>query len=185
MSVRRSKVCLSSRDDHALTCGNVTGKTRSNFFSHFPTDQSMFMLENKQTVKCPQLNQKSFDVGTRKRIENKDIYYHFDRFQITQAFNNIIKNAIEAVNKIPNPSVVLRLFEKNKKIYFTVEDNGIGFDEKKVSKLFEPYFTTKDKGTGLGLSIVKKIIEDHGGIIKIEKNKKMAGTTSLIIFEIQ
>ena len=64
----------------------------------------------------------------------------------------------------------------------TVKDNGIGIDEKKVTKLFEPYFTTKEKGTGLGLSIVKKIIEDHGGNIRIEKNKNMAGTTILVTF---
>ena len=63
------------------------------------------------------------------------------------------------------------------------KDNGIGIDEKMINKIFEPYFTTKTKGTGLGLSIVKRIIEDHGGKIKIEKNKMMAGTTSLITFE--
>ena len=113
----------------------------------------------------------------------KDIFYQFDRFQISQAFKNIIKNAIEAVNNIPNPSVAVNLQETNGKIKFSVIDNGVGIDEKKISKLFEPYYTTKEKGTGLGLSIVKKIIEDHNGIIKIEKNKDMAGTSTHITFE--
>ena len=81
-------------------------------------------------------------------------------------------------------SEVVKLTEKESFIEISVQDNGIGIDENKIAKLFEPYFTTKDKGTGLGLSIVKKIIEDHGGIIKIKKNKNMAGTTSLIKFEL-
>ena len=59
---------------------------------------------------------------------------------------------------------------------------NLGIDKKAISKLFEPYFTTKNKGTGLGLSIVKRIIEDHGGKINIEKNTNMAGTTSMIFF---
>jgi len=116
---------------------------------------------------------------------NKDIYFQFDRFQITQAFNNIIKNSIEAVDNIPNPSISVSLSEHNNQIDFIVKDNGIGIDEDKISKYFEPYFTTKDKGTGLGLSIVKKIIEDHGGTIKIEKNKNMTGTKTIIKFNIQ
>ena len=121
-------------------------------------------------------------INMRLFSQAKDIYYQFDRFQITQAFNNIIKNSVEAVSKIPNPSISINLSENTNLIKLIVTDNGVGIDEKKISKLFEPYFTTKDKGTGLGLSIVKKIIEDHGGNIKIEKNKDMAGTTTIVSF---
>ena len=123
-------------------------------------------------------------VNMKLLSKTKDIYFQFDRFQITQAFNNIIKNSVEAVSNIPNPSITVDLLENNNQIEFIVKDNGVGIDENKISKYFEPYFTTKDKGTGLGLSIVKKIIEDHGGIIKIEKNKNMAGTTTVITFDI-
>ena len=112
-----------------------------------------------------------------------DIYFQFDKLQISRCFKNLIKNAIEAVEKIPNPVVELNIYNKDDKILIEIRDNGVGIDEKMVSKIFEPYFTTKSKGTGLGLSIVKRIIEDHGGKIKIEKNKNMAGTTSLIVFE--
>tara|TARA_B110000438_G_C15222519_1_gene397891 strand:- start:141 stop:509 length:369 start_codon:yes stop_codon:yes gene_type:complete len=117
-------------------------------------------------------------------IPPKDIFFQFDNFQITQAFTNIIKNAVEAVSSIPNPSIMVEMRELDDKIEISVKDNGVGIDENKITKLFEPYFTTKEKGTGLGLSIVKKIIEDHGGLIKIKKNREMAGTKSLIIFEV-
>ena len=113
----------------------------------------------------------------------KDIYFQFDKLQISRCFNNLIKNAIEAVEKIPNPAVEVKIYTNDSKIFIEIKDNGVGIDDKMIGKIFEPYFTTKSKGTGLGLSIVKRIIEDHGGKIKIEKNKNMAGTTSLIIFD--
>ncbi len=127
--------------------------------------------------------------NTRKDIKlnlikpENDIYFHFDNLQISRCFSNLIKNAIEAVEKIPNPAVEVLMATYAKNIKIEIKDNGVGIDEKMLSKIFEPYFTTKTKGTGLGLSIVKRIIEDHGGKIKIEKNKNMAGTTSLINFE--
>ena len=121
-----------------------------------------------------------------KLVENKnDILFLFDRFQMTQAFNNLIKNAIEAVSKIHNPSIQINYFEKNNKVICQIIDNGIGVDNKKVRKFFEPYYTTKDKGTGLGLSIVKKIIEDHKGTINIEKNLEIAGTKAVVVFNIK
>ena len=115
---------------------------------------------------------------------NKDLFFQFDNFQMSQVFTNIIKNAVEAVISIPNPSILVKFKESDKKLEISILDNGVGIDDKKLKKIFEPYFTTKDKGTGLGLSIVKKIVEDHGGIIKIQKNRDMAGTTSLITFEV-
>ena len=116
-------------------------------------------------------------------LESKDVYFQFDKFQLSQCFNNLIKNAVEAVEKIPNPSISINLKSQDHKIFIEVVDNGIGISKEMINKIFEPYFTTKNKGTGLGLSIVKKIIEDHNGKIRIEKNRHMAGTTSSILFE--
>ncbi len=123
-------------------------------------------------------------INMKLQMPENDIYFQFDSFQITQAITNLIKNAIEAVTSIPNPFINVRLENIENSIQIFIIDNGVGINEKKIIKLFEPYFTTKEKGTGLGLSIVKKIIEDHGGSVIIEKNKNMAGTTSKINFEI-
>ena len=56
----------------------------------------------------------------------------------------------------------------------SIEDNGIGFTEETVSKVFEPYVSTKPKGKGLGLAIVKNIVDEHQGHIAIKNNQKGA-----------
>jgi len=50
----------------------------------------------------------------------------------------------------------------------SVTDNGAGFPETIMKRVFEPYVTTKPKGTGLGLAVVRKIVEEHGGRIEVE-----------------
>ena len=163
------------------------GKLVDEFSSFARMPKAEIKMDNLSETLSESFNL-SNNVNTKVNMKiNKpknDIYFNFDRFQLTQAFNNIIKNSVEAVSKIPNPSIKVNFFQKNKNIFISFIDNGIGIDENKISKLFEPYYTTKEKGTGLGLSIVKKIIEDHSGLIKIEKNKDMAGTTVSIIFNI-
>ena len=167
---------------------DVIGKLVDEFSSFARMPEAEIKLDNLS--KCLEDSYLIFS-NSHSKIKMKlnkpteDIYFQFDKFQLSQSFNNLIKNAIEAVIKIPNPSIVINLFQKNKGIFIQFIDNGIGIDQNKISKIFEPYFTTKNKGTGLGLSIVKRIIEDHGGKIKIEKNKNMAGTTSIINFVVQ
>jgi nitrogen fixation/metabolism regulation signal transduction histidine kinase len=53
------------------------------------------------------------------------------------------------------------------RVRLTVRDNGPGFPPQILARAFEPYVTTKSKGTGLGLAIVKKIVDDHGGEIRL------------------
>ncbi len=114
-------------------------------------------------------------------IDNKynEILCFFDKFQISLVLNNITKNAIEAVEKLKNPSISFLVIKYDNMVNLDIIDNGIGIDKKLINKIFEPYYTTKDKGTGLGLSICKKIIEEHGGEISIKKNKSTGSTVSI------
>ncbi len=65
-------------------------------------------------------------------------------------------------------------------IKISVTDNGCGIDKKVMDNLFAPFFTTRASGTGLGLSICKKIVDNHGGFIKI-KSVPGRGTTFTVI----
>ena len=114
-------------------------------------------------------------------IDNKyeNIECFFDRFQISLVINNVIKNAIEAVEKLKNPFITIIVEISKKIVIIRVVDNGIGINKDKINKIFEPYYTTKEKGTGLGLSICKKIIEDHGGEINISKNSTTGSTVNI------
>ena len=98
----------------------------------------------------------------------------YDATMIGQALTNLIKNAGEAIetrledlggNIVPQIKISARRVDNDAEI--SISDNGIGLPEDRA-KLFEPYVTTRDKGTGLGLPIVKKIIEEHGGSLKLE-----------------
>ena len=98
----------------------------------------------------------------------------YDATMIGQALTNLIKNAGEAIETrledlggdiVPQIKISARRVDNDAEI--SISDNGIGLPEDRA-KLFEPYVTTRDKGTGLGLPIVKKIIEEHGGSLKLE-----------------
>ena len=93
-----------------------------------------------------------------------------DATRLRQVLHNLLQNAQDALQGVPNPQITLSTENVHGEIYLRVLDNGSGFSENALSRVFEPYMTTKTKGTGLGLAIVKKIIEEHGGRISVENH---------------
>lgn len=93
-----------------------------------------------------------------------------DATRLRQVLHNLLQNAQDALVGTPSPQIILSSEMVHGEIHLQVRDNGTGFSENALSRVFEPYMTTKTKGTGLGLAIVKKIIEEHGGRISVENH---------------
>ncbi|MGB0914711.1 MAG: ATP-binding protein [Crocinitomicaceae bacterium] len=102
-----------------------------------------------------------------------------DKDQFVRVFNNLLKNAIQAIPSEIDGHVAVSALVQNGFVTITIKDNGIGIPEEKHSKIFVPYFTTKSTGTGLGLAMVKQIIENHKGQINFESEVGV-GTTFFV-----
>lgn len=87
--------------------------------------------------------------------------------QINQVLLNIVKNAAEAIDG--TGMVAIKTWAEDGVLKIAVQDNGAGIPKDVLPKIFDPFFTTKKigEGTGLGLSVCYKIIEQHGGGIKV------------------
>ena len=105
-------------------------------------------------------------------------FIHGDEKKIRQILNNLLKNSIDALSDIEKPRITVATrdiqISNTAFLELSIEDNGIGFTEETVSKVFEPYVSTKPKGKGLGLAIVKNIVDEHQGHIAIKNNQKGA-----------
>ena len=118
--------------------------------------------------------QETIQLFQNNELNGKKVTFHFalksempingDYNQIKQLLLNLFKNSTEA----DSSDITIHVFQNNKKINLTIEDNGDGIPIDATSKIFDPFFTTKDFGTGLGLAIVYRIVELHHGDIDIK-----------------
>jgi nitrogen fixation/metabolism regulation signal transduction histidine kinase len=93
-----------------------------------------------------------------------------DANQLRQVLHNVLTNAQDALGGVADARITIAVAQEAARARLTVKDNGPGFPPQILSRAFEPYVTTKSKGTGLGLAIVKKIVDDHGGEIRLANN---------------
>jgi len=111
----------------------------------------------------------------------KDIYVYADPEQLVQVFNNLLKNAIQAIPSERAGRIKINIQQIDKQVIIEITDNGMGVADEAHDKLFAPNFTTKSTGMGLGLAIAKNIIELSGGTIlfSTELNKGTTFTVTL------
>ena len=88
-----------------------------------------------------------------------------DKEQLLRVFNNLIKNALQAINDENNGHIIINLKNEENFILVQIIDNGIGMNDEQKKMIFVPNFTTKTGGMGLGLAMVKNILENiHSSI---------------------
>lgn len=111
----------------------------------------------------------------------EDISSTFDKDQLGRVVTNLVKNALQATERIANPQVEVNLTTDGDRIVLRVKDNGIGIAEEDKEKIFEPKFTTKSSGSGLGLAMVRNIVLSYQGTISFnsEEGKGSEFTVSL------
>lgn len=98
----------------------------------------------------------------------KSLNLLIDSDKIRQVFINIIQNGVEAIDE--NDGIFNIYIEEDKNIDIIFETNKEVEEAFPLENIFSPYFTTKKNGNGLGLALCKKIVEEHKGIINVQKN---------------
>jgi len=108
-----------------------------------------------------------------------------DSAQIRQVLHNLVQNAQDALEHRKNsgerPEIEVSTELAGDKVRLTITDNGCGFPEEMMARIFEPYATTKPRGTGLGLAIVKRIVDEHHGEVSIENRLAKGAAVSILL----
>jgi signal transduction histidine kinase len=115
--------------------------------------------------------------------EQQKVFVLGDRDQLRRSLVNILRNATQAIQNLPNGVITVSAALTGQKLRISIQNNGPGIPMADRERLFEPNFTTKSGGMGLGLAITKSILENYNGEISFEsKHGKTVFYLDLLIF---
>jgi len=138
------------------------------------TNINTIVKETLSQVKAPENVKVITKLGNLPKMEaDKDI--------LERVFLNLALNGIQAMEKGGTLKVSTK---KTKGFEVSFKDTGVGISKENMKKLFTPFFTTKAKGMGMGLAICKRLVDSHGGSIKVE-SKEGKGTTFTVRLPVQ
>jgi len=137
----------------------------------------------KEVIGVFQVESEQRNIPIRFQWPNDIPMASVDAGMIHQAFANLFKNAMEAVDH--DGEIVVEGKSEAGRVVLTVADSGPGMPPEIRDQIFEPFFTTKGKtGTGLGMAIVKTIVEAHRGVIECQ-SRPGGGTVFTILLPLR
>jgi len=143
--------------------------------------QTYFKIEDKIEIVLKLLDKDLAGIKVSRNYKSGIPELLADPGMIQDVLVNLIQNSIHAMSKVENPTLNLRVYSQNDKVYFEIEDNGCGIPKELQDSIYTPSFSLKGshdktgayrlgiRGTGYGMSNVKKyIVEKHKGAISLE-----------------
>tara|TARA_Y100001956_G_scaffold44847_1_gene43638 strand:- start:981 stop:2960 length:1980 start_codon:yes stop_codon:yes gene_type:complete len=130
-------------------------------------DLSSVIISAKELV-APQI--KSYQIPLNVDLEHLNAKVEINAIQIEQVLINLITNAAQAVELIPDRRVNVSYQQDQARVRIFIDDNGPGIDEVAAKQLFEPFYTTKKNGLGLGLSISQQIVQAMNGELSVTRS---------------
>jgi len=117
------------------------------------------------------------DAGCRLDLscDPEDVDLTADRQKLRRALINVVRNAYQACGDGGQISVLVQTDGPGAR-RIVVRDDGPGIPPERIAEVLTPFFTTKEKGSGLGLALSQRILEQHGGELRVE-SEAGAGTT--------
>jgi len=105
-----------------------------------------------------------------------------DREAIRQVLWNLLNNARDAMTELTPDDRQIRigLSHTGSRVRIIVEDAGPGVDDDIRDEIFEPFFTTREQGTGLGLATSYRLVDEHGGHLRVESSNELKGARFVI-----
>jgi len=189
------------KDGNQVHPGKINEETIDNVVQGLDTIEERgnglvnFVNSYRKLTRIPKPEFSSFPIGEwlehirlllRDQLENRKIQLELkidpkvrdltgDKKLLTQVIINILNNAMEALEEIPeNRKVRLSVgISKQNRIQIRIANNGPSIPEESIEKIFIPFFTTKEQGSGIGLSLSRQILRLHKGYIHAESTEKV------------
>ncbi|HLE42262.1 MAG TPA: ATP-binding protein [Nitrospirota bacterium] len=120
-------------------------------------------------------------IGVKKDYDARLPETMADPLQLQQVFMNLLLNAADAMPDGGMITVQTAHEASVQSLRITITDSGKGIEETVIDRIFQPFFTTKTKGTGLGLSITKRLIEQHGGSIRVQNSPDRGASFTIML----